>query len=334
MHISGKVFLTLTILLLLWTFAPIPSPWGGWAPTLLVIQNEWALKLRDAKAKNLKDVEAHNNAKIELQEAKAELARLQLGWDRVWEFRNGEGNTSITLRPPYDLIVNGIGHQIGHSDQSPNNFVTRQITDATGNTQLVPPVVHVFRAIAPEQFTYVGEFIADASNLNQASTILLPTRIPTAQEPQPWQNGNGIWRLRTSIPPAPRSSMDEIHRRMTRTQELLAETSANLAQQQALLQAAQAQLDVRKGELLGDPAAKKIPGRPEFSEGLLKTIEDEEEQRNQIQLEIDSLRRGIKNAAEQRDALRDELNQLIQQLPSSADSGAKLTERRSELAPQ
>ena len=92
----GKVCLVLTLLLLLMTVAPIPSPWGGWAPTLLVIHNQWSVKLRDAKEKNLKDVATYHDAEMELRDAAAELARVQMGWDRVWEFRNGEGNLAAS----------------------------------------------------------------------------------------------------------------------------------------------------------------------------------------------------------------------------------------------
>ena len=230
--------------------------------------------------------------------------------------------------------MSGIGHQIGYSEQQPNNFVTRQITDENGNQQLVPPVVHVFRAVAPETFVYVGEYIADPNNLNQQSALLVPTKAPVPEQPTPaWTQGNGIWRLRTIIPAGPRSDLDNLNVRMIRTREMLRETNANLVQQEALLAAAQEQLDARKGELLGDPNATPVEGRPEFSEGLLSTIENEEEARNQIQVEVDALRRAIKEAADERLARQQELQQLIQQLPSSTDS-TQLTDRRLIEVPQ
>ena len=122
------------------------------------------------------------------------------------------------------------------------------------------------------------------------------------------------------IPSGARTNIDELFRRQVRTDELKKQTVANITRQQGLLQAAEAALSVRNGELLGNPDGIVDPERPEFVVGLLQAIEDFEEERNQLQLDVDHLRRALKESSEDRN----------QKLEALAGAAAKLPDTSSE----
>ncbi|MFM7869981.1 MAG: hypothetical protein ACKPHU_37670, partial [Planctomycetaceae bacterium] len=63
---------------------------------------------------------------------------------------------------------------------------------------------------------------------------------------------------------------------------------------------AQQALDLRKGELTGDPNGADVADHPEYRVGLVKAIKDLKEERNGIQNDVDGLRRGLKTATETR----------------------------------
>jgi len=128
---------------------------------------------------------------------------------------------------------------------------------------------------------------------------------------------NANWRFRTLMPAAPRKKVDQLNAQLVRLNELYLETEQNVAQQGLLRDQAEAQLNTRQGELLGDPNLKAVPGRPELSNGLLETIKSEEDQRNQLQVAVDQLRRDIKAASDQRDEILGRLNRLLERLPSA-----------------
>ena len=84
---------------------------------------------------------------------------------------------------------------------------------------------------------------------------------------------------------------------------------------QELVAAAQQQLAIRKGELLGNPQIPLIADRPEHTVGLVQALEDLEEERNQSLLSVDYLRRAIKAASDARATAVERLNQLVSRLP-------------------
>ena len=117
------------------------------------------------------------------------------------------------------------------------------------------------------------------------------------------------------IPSGYRSSIDEWYLNRQRTAQLVNQTTDSIARQQALLTAAEEALNVRKKELLGDPAREPVPNRPEFTDGLLQAIEDIEEERNQLQLNVDHLRRQINEQLAIRQERMESLTQQTAVLP-------------------
>lgn len=300
---------------------------AGWLfPMLGTIHNQWSKEFRDGKANLEKQIAAHKEARTDLQIAEAELARLQLGWDKSWIVPTAGQGQSVVVQGNR-IAVTGLGTQSG--------LVARNVTDANGVQQPVRPVVHAFRGTA-DNLVYIGEFVADVNQLGPNNVVLVPAWSATAEEYQSWQVPQAQWRFRTIVPPAPRRAMDELNRRITNIRELYAETQQNIQQQEALLAAATAQLEIRKKELLGNPEGNpELP--PEFVDGLLATIENEEEERNLLQLSVDSLRRLIKQSSDERQVLAESLRELVSRLPeptekdtqvSSGDSLQSTTETR------
>jgi hypothetical protein len=184
------------------------------------------------------------------------------------------------------------------------------------------PVVHAFYGGGESGFTYAGEFIAPQNGLTANSAVLQPVHPVTPQEAAAWPV-NAAWRLRGIIPSGDRTSIDELFRRRVRTFELTQQTVANITRQQGLLQAADNALSVRNGELLGNPAGIVDPERPEFVVGLLQAIEDFEEERNQLQLDVDYLRRALKASSDERNRKLEALAGAATKLPDLS-SGTSL----------
>lgn len=330
MSTVGKFCLIVTLLLLLVAMAPIPLPWGGWTPRVLQIHSGWSEKLRSAKEDVVKNQAAEVKARHELMLAAGELDALKVGWDKVWD-----------IPAPGPNIPQGapaIGKQRGQNGQA--QLVLRNLgaNDGLASTQTadgktVRPVIHAFYG-GGEGVTYVGEFIA--TSITPTGAVLDPVHrldpqvnrefdIAVAQEADSWPM-NSPWRLRTMIPSAPRAKSDELYRNGRRTGELTQQTVANITRQQELYQAAVDALAVRRGELLGlaaDDNRPPVPGRPEFTRGLLAVTEEVEEERDQLLLEIDRLRRAIKSAGENRDAIVQQLEEAAQALPGSSTESAK-----------
>jgi len=305
MSTLGKICLSLTLLLLLLAMAPIPGKFGGWTPKLLVFHNQWSEKLRDSKAEALAAIESRATARQELTKASTDLENLVTGWDRYW---NIPQNSGAIATQNGQLRISNIGTNHG--------LVTRQVTDENGAQQLMQPVVHAFFNDA-EGVKYAGEFIAPQAGLTATSCVLQPVHPVSPQEAASWKV-NEAWRLRGMIPSGDRTRIDELFRRLDRTEELTQQTLANITRQQGLLQAAQAALDVRNGELLGNPDGIVDPDRPEFVVGLLQAIEDFEEERNQLQLDVDFLRRALKTSSDERNQKLEALAGAATKLPDSS----------------
>ncbi len=312
MSTVGKICLVLTLLLLIVAIAPIPSPYGGWLPRLLVVHSEWSQKIRDAKEDVRKKLGEEAKARQELMQAAADLEALKIGWDKTWHIPARGPNVPPTAPSIANrngqLILNNLGIQQG--------LVPRTITDANQAQQVVRPTIHAFYGGA-EGETYIGEFVA--TDIGPTNAVLQPVHGVSPQEIASWPM-NSAWRLRAMVPAAPRAKVDELNRHFRRTQELLMQTNANIQRQQEQLKLAQDALAVRRGELLGDPNKDPddVPGRPEMALGLLKVTESVEEERDQLLLDIDRLRRAIIEASEQRDSLVEQLQKATEALPGSS----------------
>lgn len=310
MSTVGKVCLVITILLLLVAFLPIPGPYGGWTPKLLVIHSQWSEKFRDAKQATQDAMTSHDLARQELSKATADIDGQNVGWGRFWTIpargpNNPPNAPQINVMNDGRLRLVNLGAEQG---MKPLPFA-----DDANAAQTAAPVIHAFVASA-EGFTYAGEFVATETNATGA------TLTPAHGSPDInflRANINQTWRLRTIVPPALRLTIDELYQHFRRTSEATQRTMANITRQQELKTAAEVAYQTRRGELLGNSEAEAVQGRPEFTKGLLQVIENTEEQRNQLQLDVDSLRRNIKNAISEQSDYLESLNDTLLSQPGS-----------------
>ncbi len=295
----GKVCLWLTVIGL-----GVISVWL--LPTVGKKHNDVSTALRKAQESVDAAVEDHRRNDQDLRKKKNQLARLQIGWDKSWDISRS-ATAGVEIQGP-QLTVLGLGLETG----------LEPVLDAAG--QEAPPAVHAFKMMPEGGMFYVGEF--QAAVLDATSSTLVPTWQVTPEEVDVWvSNAELPWRFRTLVPAGKRLHVDQLHGQLQRLSEDYARTEANVVQQQALLEEAERQLEIRNQELLGNPDADPVPGRPEHVDGLLPTISTEEERRNDLQVMVDSLRRQIKAASEERDELVRRLKEYPDRLPSADDGG-------------
>lgn len=316
MSTTGKVCLSIALLLWLLLLMPVPGVWGGWAPKLLFAHNEWATELRSAKAATEDAIEREANARRELNKAITDVQAVTFGWDKFWTVpARGQGDQSaptINKQQGGRLVVTNLGANQGISDK------TEMVN---GKAELVQPIIHAFYGGANGE-SYAGEFTA--TNITANRMELVPVHPNPPQFMQLW-DVNAAWRLRTMIPAGARTELDSLYRQRRRLVQLTAEMDSaemkgSLQKQQSLLESAQIGLETRKGELLGNPANVAIDNRPEYKDGLLLVTELTEEERNQLALEVDTLRRQILKQIEERNAVIEELQGLLNKLPSGNNS--------------
>lgn len=312
MSTLGKVCLVLTTLLLLLAMVPIPGPYGGWSPKLLIIHNEWSEKFRDAREKTSAAIRANSVARQELSKATADIEGLNVGWDQFWQVsargpNNGPNSPQVNVMPDGRLQLVNLGLNAG--------LKPRPYKDVDNSDKTMDPTVQAFVGAA-EGFIYAGEYVA--VNITATSAVLRPVHTLDASRMQAVRQSQGnVWRLRTLVPVALRKQNDELNAQLRRIGEMRGRTEANIIRQQELKKAAEVAYNIRRGELLGDDTREAVPGRPEFTAGLLDVIEDTEEQRNQLQLDIDALRRRIKATIEEQQDFMDSLNNKVSSRPQS-----------------
>jgi hypothetical protein len=276
--------------------------------------------LRKAVAESDKATESFNKARMEFNESRQRLTSEKLGWGFEWTIPPGGAAGAVQMVPgpvPGRLFVNGIG--------TANGLTVRDVNDGSG-AKSVAPIVHVFsEANVNNQPTmiYIGEFVASIPELTPQSCVLEPTW--NAWDANTW-NFQGTVRLRSQIPAGPRTQVQSLIQTIVRSSEQIFQTNTRIAEQQKLNEAALAALAGRRAELLGDPNAEDNPDHPEYKVGLVKALEDVEEERNAVQVAVDELRRLINAAVEMRSQLVETLQQLATSL-ISADSETRITRR-------
>lgn len=263
--------------------------------------NDLSASLRKSQEELEQAEENHRKDSQQLFQSKHQLTRLQIGWDKSWNIAP-TANSGVTVQDG-QLFVNGLG----------TDFGLIPVLDEAG--QQAPPAVHAFKMMPEGGMFYVGEF--QAQQLDATSSTLVPTWQVTQEEIDVWVLNDQLpWRFRTLVPASKRLHIDRLNVQLQKLTEYYAAVAANAAQQEELLQEAEEQLEVRKQELLGNPDATPIAGRPEYSDGLLKAISSTEDLRNNLQSEVDSLRRHIKEASRKREELIQRLKEYTEQFPS------------------
>ena len=225
-------------------------------------------------------------ARAEREQARAELERESLRWDRYWSDVTGQ----------YIPQNNTIGANVGSAKGIPSKAM-----------------LYAFQLDKNAVPSYVGSFTV--FQLQPNLCILKPAFRVRADDVPNWTGGN--WRFRTMIPSSFASRIAGLEADLVVADELLAKQQSNLETQSKLVDAAQDQRDERIAELLGGGKANPAPP------GLVAEITQADDRRNASLVEVDRLRREISAAEEHVRRLIQENKDLARTLQSR--STQKLT---------
>lgn len=265
-------------------------------------RGEVAEKLRAATEKSEKAVVEFEKSAAELKTAQVNLASLKLGWGHEWTFP--AANPGPVQNQGGKLFVTGIG-------SSTRGLEPNRVTGADGQEKMAAPPIHVFADNGQGKVIYTGEFRlgVGANELGETTCVLYPTWKVTPQEMASWNFTSGV-RIRTQIPSGGRGEIDNLNQTIARSVEQFQLLSARIEDQKKLQADADLELQGRKNELLGDAKGVVVAERPEFVDGLVKAIENIEEERNAGQIAVDSVRRRKLNAAKTRSESVDALKEF------------------------
>ncbi|MBL8812792.1 MAG: hypothetical protein JNM43_21685 [Planctomycetaceae bacterium] len=251
-----------------------------------------------------KAIEAKSKAEVEFTTAKTALASAKLGWGNEWNFPAGGQVGAVQVVAGGNLNVSGLGANTG-----------LRAVDVNGAPS--DPAVHVFGFSPQNQPVYLGEFHAPVAQIAATNCVLVPSSSVNLEDINQDAFSRGI-RMRAEIPAGPRRSVENLAQNIRRSVEKRDLAIENGRRQQDLNTAALEGLDTRKRELLGDPNGPDVAEYPEYRVGLVKALENLEEERNAVQLSVDQLRRLVKAATETRQQNVESLQQLASRLERSS----------------
>jgi len=269
-------------------------------------RGEVAEKLRSATEKSEKAVVEFEKSAIDLKTAEVNLGALKLGWGFEWTFP--AANPAPVQNQGGKLFVTGLG-------SSTKGLELNRVIGADGQEKMAAPPIHVFADNGQGKVIYTGEFILGIgpNELGETTCVLYPTWKVTPQEMASWNFTTGV-RIRTQIPSGGRGEIDNLNQTIVRSVEQFNQLTTRIEDQKKLRTDADLELQGRKNELLGDANGVVVAERPEFVDGLVKAIENIEEERNAIQIAVDSIRRNILKSVK----TRAESVEAVKELAASA----------------
>lgn len=281
-------------------------------------RGEVAEKLRAATEKSEKAVAEYEKSAMDLKTGEVNLAALKLGWGHEWTFP--AANPAQVQNQGGKLFVTGLG-------SSTKGLELNRVTGEDGQEKMAAPPIHVFADNGQGKVIYTGEFILGIgpNELGETTCVLYPTWKVTPQEMASWNFTNGV-RIRTQIPSGGRGEIDNLNQTIARSVEQFNQLTSRIEDQKKLRLDADQELQGRKNELLGDPNGVVVAERPEFVDGLVKAIENIEEERNAIQIAVDSIRRNILKAVKTR-------TESVEGVKELAANAAKPVTKVSTVAP-
>jgi len=265
-------------------------------------RGEVAEKLRAATMKSELALVEYDKAEAELKSAEVTLSALKLGWG--YEFQFAPANPAPVQNQGGKLFVTGLG-------SSTKALEPRKVMGADGQEKMAAPPMHVFADNGQGKVVYTGEFLLGIgpNELGDQTCVLYPTWNVSPQEMASWNFNNGV-RIRTQIPPGGRAEIDNLNQTIQRSAGQLAQLNTRTEDQKLLKVDADQALQSRRNELLGDAEGADVAERPEFKVGLVRAIEDAEEERNAVQVAVDSIRRNIQRAIANRSKLVESVKEM------------------------
>uniref|UniRef100_A0A7C4QPV0 Uncharacterized protein n=1 Tax=Schlesneria paludicola TaxID=360056 RepID=A0A7C4QPV0_9PLAN len=277
MNVWGKVFAVLVVL------AAIANTFL--TAKLIQVRNSYAAKAKGFETK-------YDTARAKLQEVRRQAEQLRNEWEateRDWGLR-WVVNTQVTNAATGQLAVDlGTNHRL--KDQQ---------------------LLHGFEVLGEGQTVYRGAFVVTTAQADRSA--LQATWRVRPEDAQTWQSTR--WRWRTMIPSGYSKRFDEQAMAFSLLDETLADRRATLQIQEQLIRNAQQQRKRRIAELLGGEelsTEESLP--PEYTQGLAATLATTEEERNKVIVEIDDLRRRVRQARDAVRRLQQQNEQLVLKLP-------------------
>lgn len=170
-----------------------------------------------------------------------------------------------------------------------------------------------------ESAIYRGDFRVETAL--DAQSLMRPNFRVRPEEIAAWKPGN--WRWRTTIPATTTKVFDDMELALIRADELLGARQQTLQIQDKLIVEAKDQLGLRVAELVG---GDQLPQEPqlstEYRAGLVAAVEEAEETRNGLLIEVDRLRRELLALQQQVDRLKSDNVRSVGKLPQPAPSVA------------
>lgn len=283
MNVCGKVLAVMVVL-------------AGLASTvltakLIAVRNSWTAK-NQAFVKSYADTARQTREAAEQRQLVLhELERMNREWGT--DFRAAGGVQTQLLNPADGKLEVQLGMGAGLQEKQ---------------------LVHGFEIKGDGTSVYRGPYVVFGPPQAERSAMQPAWRIRPG-EPAEWQAGR--WRWRSSIPSGYSQQFDKLMGDFTRADEVLADRTASMAIQDELIAEASVALERRQAELVGGdqlPKDENIP--PEFRLGLVSTLESTEEERNSVLLEIDELRRQVRQARDAVVQLQQQNLALTQKLPA------------------
>ncbi|HID21055.1 MAG TPA: hypothetical protein EYP14_01460 [Planctomycetaceae bacterium] len=243
---------------------------------MVQVRNSWAKKTADLKAEYETTQRDLADKQKRLRELEKELARVMLDWNEYWT------NIQVdVLDPKAGSVRAAVG---------PDRGVKQ------GQT------LYLFQPAAEGDGTvFLGPFVVETARQGQCG--LRPAWRFRPGEPEKWRYGPG-WRFRAAIPTATLAAFRDLEVAFALSDELLHAKQRYLAAQEQLKQSAQQHLNFRLAELHGTDAAP----------GLVQALEEEEEARNELLVQVDFLRRRLIQTVARLEQLRAANQRLTQQL--------------------
>jgi len=279
MHIVGKILIVLLAVSAAFGFII--------AARLVNTRGQWMEQVQKAKAHDEDTAKKLETARADFEEARANLEREMLRWDRYYTVKGVFDATNSAI------VANG------------------------GKTLGIQPNTEFYAFMLDNgPSTYMGSFNAAEVAANEAG---LKATFPVRAADVPAWSAGANFRLRTTIPSAFVSRVAGLQTELVNRDELLKKQEKNLATQGELVTAAHDQRDTRVAELLGGGAG--------ITTGLVAEINKADDDRNASLMRVDELRRKISDAKTRVTGLIQTNNNLASSLPGQppkeqAEAGA------------
>ncbi|GIX04845.1 MAG: hypothetical protein KatS3mg114_0714 [Planctomycetaceae bacterium] len=278
MNVWGKVFAVLVVLAgLVNTFL---------TAKLIQVRNSYAAKARGFEQK-YQDLQSKQREVQRLEESlRRELESTERAWGASWLAQ------TVILNPNMGQLAVELG----------------------SNHRLeVGRMLYGFEILPDGRTEYRGEFVL--TDVQPTQSALQATWLVRNDDIRTWQPGR--WRWRTLIPSGYTQVSDVQLSRFQLLYDTLNDRASVLRTHQGLIASLQQQRELRRAEIMGGPGLESSEAlEPEFRQGLLKTLVEVEEQRNQLLAINRDLRVRVRAARDHILQLEQQNRKLFEQLPT------------------